>query len=563
MYEFVSRASAENALGELISIFPGQYGLEPSLREEIETAKSQLGDPVRLAVAGFIKCGKSTLLNALLGRDIAATGMLETTFKVYELRFGRPEGIRVVRGDRFGHAAVEHHDLARLAEFSVRDDTHLDQLRGVSRIVVRLDEPSLQRLTLIDTPGLGSVYGEDSAEAERVLLGKVDEATVDVIRRAGHTVDDIHRMSADETARADAMFYVLKRGLAQYDSAILRSFLSGDEMHGATNPLRTVGVLNQCDLDWSPENAEDAGIHPLDYDPLQQVGKPAIDHFLRRDGQVSRLFHTVLPTAGLVAVGAQCLDEERYGDLEELARVPPESVIRQLASNDRFRTEELAGSSIGAPGRARLANELGLWGVLLAYRYVRDGCSLAEVRKHLEHDSGVEALRQLVDEHFARHSYLMKLSSALANLRQQAAVFRNSLPRPVGQPDRERLDHLFQSLDRIEQSETGFAEIEVRRAHHAGELRFSPEDVRRMIRLTGANGRSCAERLDRPAALPAALTDLDEAAVREITYWRARRDDPRYDAATRRAAGILYDLAEETGRRVRRSLRMLSWAPDL
>jgi hypothetical protein len=563
MYEFVSRSSAENALEELIPLFSGQYGLEPTLQEEIETAKSHLGHPVRLAVAGFIKCGKSTLLNALLGRNIAATGMLETTFKVYELRFGRPEGILVVRGDRFGHAAAEHLDLARLAEFSVRDAAHLDRLRAVSRIVVQLDEPSLQHLTLIDTPGLGSVYGEDSAEAERVLLGKVDEATVDVIHRAGHTVDDIHRMSADETARADAMFYVLKRGLAQYDSAVLRSFLSGDELHGATNPLRTVGVLNQCDLDWSPENAEDAGVHPMDYDPLRQVGEPAIDRFLRRDGQVSRLFHTVLPTAGLVAVGAQCLDESRYGDLQELARVPPEKVVRQLASSDRFRTEDLDGAPIGAHRRARLADELGMWGVLLAYRYVRDGCSLAQVRENLERDSGVMALRQLVDEHFARHSYLMKLSSALANLRQQAVVFRNSLLRPLGQADRERLEHLFQTLDRIEQSESGFAEIEVRRAHHAGELRFSAADADRMARLTGGNGRSCAERLGRPAASPATIAELDDAAVKEIAYWRARRDDPQYDAATRRAAGILYDLAEETGRRVRRSLRMLSWAPDL
>ena len=68
----------------MIPLFSGRYGLEPTLREEIETATSHLDHPVRLAVAGFIKCGKSTLLNALLGRNIAATGMLETTSKVYE-----------------------------------------------------------------------------------------------------------------------------------------------------------------------------------------------------------------------------------------------------------------------------------------------------------------------------------------------------------------------------------------------------------------------------------------------------------------------------------------------
>ncbi len=39
---------------------------------------------MRLAVVGQIKRGKSNLVNALLGEDVAATGQLELTFTVSE-----------------------------------------------------------------------------------------------------------------------------------------------------------------------------------------------------------------------------------------------------------------------------------------------------------------------------------------------------------------------------------------------------------------------------------------------------------------------------------------------
>ena len=40
---------------------------------ELHAAATRLDEPLRVAIAGRIKAGKSTLLNALIGQELAAT----------------------------------------------------------------------------------------------------------------------------------------------------------------------------------------------------------------------------------------------------------------------------------------------------------------------------------------------------------------------------------------------------------------------------------------------------------------------------------------------------------
>jgi len=46
---------------------------------ELETARTRLDEPLRVAIAGKVKAGKSTLLNALVGEDLAPTDAGECT----------------------------------------------------------------------------------------------------------------------------------------------------------------------------------------------------------------------------------------------------------------------------------------------------------------------------------------------------------------------------------------------------------------------------------------------------------------------------------------------------
>ena len=49
-------------------------GHDPQAREELERIRHRLTEPLTLAIAGRIGSGKSTLVNALVGRWVAPIG---------------------------------------------------------------------------------------------------------------------------------------------------------------------------------------------------------------------------------------------------------------------------------------------------------------------------------------------------------------------------------------------------------------------------------------------------------------------------------------------------------
>src|ERR1700757_2640189 len=87
------RSAVAARLVKLASLVPESFGTAAKIREELKAAPGDLKSPVRLAVAGQNKRGKSKIVNALLSRDIAATGQLELTFNVTEFRGSAPEDL--------------------------------------------------------------------------------------------------------------------------------------------------------------------------------------------------------------------------------------------------------------------------------------------------------------------------------------------------------------------------------------------------------------------------------------------------------------------------------------
>ena len=163
MTEGSDERTAVAALSQLAPLFAGGQGSLRDLHLLLLTAPTRLTHPVRLAVVGQIKKGKSTLVNALLGRQLAATGPLETTFRINEFRYGDREIAHAHYFDeRLGRDRVEEVPIPELYGLTVRDPAREAELRGLTRIVVDLPEPLLLSFDLIDTPGLSSIYVKDS-----------------------------------------------------------------------------------------------------------------------------------------------------------------------------------------------------------------------------------------------------------------------------------------------------------------------------------------------------------------------------------------------------------------
>lgn len=144
--------------------------LQPQVGEATGTGLREvlrrLDTPLQLAVAGRIKAGKSTLVNALIGRRVAPTDVGECTRLVTRFQYGTVDRIEVVMRDGRTVTIPFAPDGGIPADLGGAS-TDLDE---VSHLEAYLTSGLLEDITVIDTPGLGSM---DSASVGRTeaLLG--------------------------------------------------------------------------------------------------------------------------------------------------------------------------------------------------------------------------------------------------------------------------------------------------------------------------------------------------------------------------------------------------------
>ncbi|MFB9831920.1 dynamin family protein [Actinoallomurus acaciae] len=139
---------------------------DPGDRERIDGLRERLAaDRIRVLVAGEAKRGKSTVVNALVGRAVLPTGVTPVTAMATVVRHGRRE--RVIA--RYADGRTEERGLDELADLVTERGNPGNRLRLAS-VTVDLDAGLLNHgVEIVDTPGTGSVYEHNTAEAERVL----------------------------------------------------------------------------------------------------------------------------------------------------------------------------------------------------------------------------------------------------------------------------------------------------------------------------------------------------------------------------------------------------------
>ncbi|MBD2459190.1 dynamin family protein [Nostoc sp. FACHB-87] len=492
----------KSALSETID----QPGLE-HFHRLLQRCQQQLDQPMRVAIVGLIKAGKSTMMNALLGEAVVATGNVEATFNVNFLRYGdRPSLLVHFKNGR----SPEPKSFAELATLTLRADSHRNYLLSVKYIEVIYPNKILESFSLIDTPGLSSYYEDDSKNTHQFLQLHGQELT---------------EITQSEAQGADAVLYLFSHSLATEDKQTVEMF-QGSAVGQAT-PINAIGVLTKVDSYWSDPNASE---------PMEAGNR--ICQRLSSHPQIRNILYTIYPTCGLLAFGAQTLTKDEWQILTRLAQsLPEERMYKLIKDVGRFCDREYSNEVSIPPiqQRQQLYNRLGQYGIWLAYTLIRSGVNnQAQLTDKLLKHSGVPQLRDLILSHFGHRSYLIKLGKVLQEIK--VASFRYQQNLPVRQ--QQIVKSIAGLFEELEAQEHGFSELRVLRNYYDKKLDFDENEITQMLEVTGEGGTSCGERLG--LGKLATIEQMLSVAKARMHYWQERASDYlTSDTTSTNAAGVL------------------------
>ncbi len=420
--------------------------------------------PLRVAIAGRVKAGKSTMLNALVGERLAATDAGECTRVVTVYRHG--ETYDVVG------ASLDGRD--RPLRMTQVEGAWAIDLGGTppgefERIEVQWPSSVLAELTLVDTPGLGSLDGATSRRSLDFLVQQ------------------------DDASGADAVIYLM-RHLHALDAEFLEAFM--DRSVVGASPVNSIAVLARPDE-----------IGACRRDAMESAQRIAAR--MAGEPRVRSLVSAVVPVAGLLAETAQTLREAEFAALKSLAALPDDERAALLRSVDDLC--DVSRSELTVETRRALLSRLGLFGVRLAVDELHEGrCSTAgDLARSLQTMSGISALRELIREQFLPRARTLKARSAMVAL--------DALARSMSAVYPELVNGVRSELERADADSSDLAAL---RAAH-----LVTGDI---VRTTAAERAEVEAVLLAPSNPVDAVSGADEASTLEaIERWRMRASDPR------------------------------------
>jgi len=447
---------------------------EPAFAEAAKAIRDRVEGPLQVAIAGRVKAGKSTLLNALVGERLAPTDAGECTRMVswYRKGTGYQVSARLLDG-RDQSLAFQRNEGSldiQLGSLTERDVRWLD---------VRWPASTLDTVTLIDTPGIASLNDENS-------------------RRTREFLDPEQGASGD----ADAVIYLMRHVHAA-DVAFLEAFM--DRTVAAASPVNAVGVLSRAD---------EIGAGRLDaMDSARRIASRYVS-----DPQIRGLCASVTPLAGLLAETGLTLREDEVANLRTLAGTDATVLERMLLSTDEF--FEVSSSNLTVELRRDLLARLGMFGVRVALQELAAGATTAAaLGPKLVGRSGLDELRRLIAEHFMPRSRVLKARTAVQALRALAATMRTSNPDASVKLDRE-----------VEQVEAGAVEFARMRGAHlvsTGEAKVAERERGELERLLLGATPAASVGLGPDAG----TEEIRRKALEGVAKWRDRAADPLADPA--------------------------------
>ena len=463
------------------------FSMRPDVHNELDWIGRRLNQPIRVALAGTLKAGKSTLVNALVGEDIAPTDATEATRIVTWFRNGAtPKVTANHRGGRRSNVPIARDPGDRGLTFdfaSVDPDDVVD-------LDVEWPAAELIDTTIIDTPGTSSLSRDVSERTLRLLVPD------------------------DGVPRVDAVVFLL-RTLNAADIALLKQI--GTLVGGSAGALGVIGVASRAD----------------------EIGAGRIDAMLSAKDVATRftaemdktgICQAVVPVSGLLALTARTLRQSEVVALQKLAGIDVAELNKAMLSVDRFAREDPA-LPVDAATRAALLERFGMFGIRISIAVLRAGVNdSGALADELLERSGLIALRDVIDQQFAQRSDLLKAHTALLSLRRFVEA------NPIY-----ATNYILADIDPLLADTHAFEELRLLSQLRSRETTFNDDEMSSLRRIIGGSGTDAASRLGLQPDLP---YDGPRAAFSAVQRWRRRADHPLNDPFTTRACRAAVRSAE-------------------
>lgn len=331
-------SNSDNISQSLYNALEKLEGLK-EIEDEIRELKNTVAQPPRVVVVGRLKAGKSTLVNALIGKNVSPTAALEATNVVtvfhdgplaraiIHLRNGQVEEVF----DR-GNGIIVPRQHSREIEFIER----------------WFQTNSLEEFSLIDTPGLSTLTEENDSATRSALLDGYDET-----RKASIDADAAIFLF-DSKPRRDEMDFIRELGFT---------------------PFNTIGVLSRAD------SFGQGALGVLD--PIESAKGQAASLSVELAPYVLK----VIPVAGLLAEASRTgtITEEFALTLKAYSSVTDLDLIRRLHENSAI-------SRIENAPLTRVVDTIGEYGLFRGREQAKHGAT--SLRDWLDHRAGLCDLQE-------------------------------------------------------------------------------------------------------------------------------------------------------------------------
>ncbi len=352
----------------------------------------QVDAPFTVAVTGQMRVGKSTLLNALIGEDLAITGVNETTATINWFKHGTAELI-----DKFN--VVWKGKPPELFPISEIDEWIGDSKKAADTRYLEFFSGSelLKSANFIDTPGTRSTIESHEETINEFLATRCENETM---RQGG---------------KADAIVYVFPTVARETDKDRLNAYGSDSRIPGSS-PFNSIGVLHK----WDALDVEDVF--------AEATRKAQIVA-----GEMKDLVADVIPVSAPLHIAAERYDDKFWHVIVDLASLDDDLDFKELliSSERDFKSEQIPECALSAKDRTQFRSDFPLpWSSLrLILRHIRKlEIKTADMaRKEILERSGISYLRKQLEKRFFSRSRLLKMLSCLNRVWEPCSKASNAL----------------------------------------------------------------------------------------------------------------------------------------